>query len=76
MDVPVWFGKTEFYVVVATMWCFMICWVSVNLIRVGGIKVDIRSRIVSLQSWWIKRKGNIDPFDKYQRLDKINKKSE
>ena len=66
MDIPAWFGQFEYYLAIVTMWMFMISWLGVNLIRVGGVKWDIKSKIVAVKNWWIKRKGDVDPFEKYQ----------
>jgi len=68
MDIPSWFGQFEYYLLIATIWFFIIGWLGTNLIRVGGVKWDIKGYIVKIKNWWIKRKGDIDPFEKYENL--------
>lgn len=55
-DIPEWFGKPEFYTIMATVWLYLISWILVNLIRVKGIKLDIKKRILGFKHWWVKRK--------------------
>ena len=56
MEIPEWFGQPEFYAVIATVWLYLISWILVNLIRVKGIKLNIKKRIISFKHWWVKRK--------------------
>jgi len=66
MNIPSWFGQFEFYVVVATVWLYLISWIVVNVIRVGGVKWDIKKHIVNIKSWWAKKTGKTyDTFEEY-----------
>ena len=55
-EIPSWFGQQEFYFVLATVWAFLISWVTVNFLRVKGTNLDIKKKMVSFKLWLKKRK--------------------
>lgn len=57
-EIPAWFGKNEFYLLIITVWFFLISWMAVNLIKVGGIKLNIKDKYLKIKTWWVKRKEN------------------
>jgi len=56
MDFPSWFGKTEYYALLSTLWFVMIIYLWVNIIRVKSS--------FSLSGWFKKIKKWIDVHKK------------
>jgi len=55
-SLPGWFGQGEFYVIIVTIWFFLISWIIVNFLKIGGNKLDIKKKILGFKHWNSKRK--------------------
>jgi len=56
MEIPEWFGITQYNYGLITVWFGLICWVIVNYFRVKEVKLDIKKKLISFKHWWKKRK--------------------
>ena len=55
MDIPNWFGITEFYAILGTVWFFLIVWLIVNIIKVKK-EIKVKEWTTKIKSWWSERK--------------------
>jgi len=56
MVVPDWFGVREFYVVVVTVWFYIIGWIVVNYLRVKEVKLDVKRKVIGFKNWLVERR--------------------
>jgi len=58
MELPTWFGQDEFYIILYTIWFFLIIWLIINLIKaITYIRsTDTKDGINKIKEWFEKRK--------------------
>lgn len=55
MEIPAWFGLTEYYALIATVWFGIATYLLIALVTAKR-EVKIKENIVKLRSWWNERK--------------------
>jgi len=56
MEIPSWFGVTQYYALLLTVNFAIFSYIIVAFIRAGASTTNLKSKIISLKDWWRKRK--------------------
>ena len=55
MEIPDWFGVTQYYVAIVTIWFGLIIYFLTAYVRAGVSKTNLKSKVISIRDWWRKR---------------------